>query len=54
MRAADGSWERRFEIDPFKKYRLLRGLDDIAMTMEYEADIDEFEAQRSDLLPTTE
>ena len=54
VRAADGSWERRFEIDPFKKYRLLRGLDDIAMTMEYEADIDEFEAQRSDLLPTTE
>ena len=54
VRTADGSWERRFEIDPFKKYRLLRGLDDISMTMEYEADIDEFELRRSDLLPTTE
>ncbi len=54
VRTADGSWERRFEIDPFKKYRLLRGLDDISMTMEYEADIEAFEAQRSDLLPTTE
>ncbi len=54
VRTADGSWERRFEIDPFKKYRLLRGLDDISMTMEYEADVEAFEAQRSDLLPTTE
>ena len=52
--STDGSWERRFEIDPFKKYRLLRGLDDISMTMEYEADIEEFELRRSDLLPTTE
>jgi 3-isopropylmalate/(R)-2-methylmalate dehydratase small subunit len=54
VRTADGSWERRFEIDPFKKYRLLRGLDDISMTMEYEVDIEAFETQRSDLLPTTE
>ena len=54
VRTADGSWERRFEIDPFKKYRLLRGLDDIGMTMEYEVDIEAFEATRSDLLPTTE
>jgi 3-isopropylmalate dehydratase small subunit len=53
VRVADGSWERRFEIDPFKKYRLLRGLDDISMTLEYEPDITTFESARSDLYPTT-
>ncbi|MCI0679189.1 MAG: 3-isopropylmalate dehydratase small subunit [Actinobacteria bacterium] len=40
---ADGSWERTFQVDPFRKYRLLRGLDDITMTLEYEADITAFE-----------
>jgi 3-isopropylmalate/(R)-2-methylmalate dehydratase small subunit len=39
----DGSWERGFEIDPFRKYRLQRGLDDISMTIEYEADITAYE-----------
>jgi 3-isopropylmalate/(R)-2-methylmalate dehydratase small subunit len=41
---SDGSWERAFEIDPFRKYRLLRGLDDITMTLEYETDIAAFES----------
>ena len=36
-----------FVNDPFKKYRLLRGLDDISMTLEYEADITAFEQARS-------
>jgi 3-isopropylmalate/(R)-2-methylmalate dehydratase small subunit len=53
VRTADGGWERRFEIDPFKKYRLLRGLDDISMTLEYEADIARFEASRPARLPVT-
>jgi 3-isopropylmalate/(R)-2-methylmalate dehydratase small subunit len=53
VRIVDGSWERRFEIDPFKKYRLQRGLDDIAMTLEYEPDIACFEQERGDLYPTT-
>lgn len=51
VRAAE--WERTFEIDPFRKYRLQRGLDDISMTIEYDADVAAFEAQRSPLLPTT-
>ena len=51
VRAAE--WERTFEIDPFRKYRLQRGLDDISMTIEYDADVAAFEAQRSSLLPTT-
>ena len=48
VRAVDGSWERRFEIDAFKKYRLLRGLDDISMTLAYGKDIEAFEAKRPD------
>ena len=51
VRAGPG-WERSFEIDAFRKYRLLRGLDDIAMTLEYEADVERFEQARSSLLPT--
>ena len=51
VKTADGSWSRRFEIDPFKKYRLLRGLDDIAMTLAYEPDVAAFEAKRPGFLP---
>ena len=51
VRAGPG-WERTFEIDAFRKYRLLRGLDDIAMTLEYEADVEKFEQARPSLLPT--
>ncbi len=36
--------EHRFEIDPFRKQRLLRGVDDIALTLESADDIDNFEA----------
>lgn len=50
---SDSDWSRGFEIDPFRKYRLLRGLDDISMTLEYAADISEYEVARSDLLPST-
>ena len=53
MSVADGSWQRHFDIDPFKKYRLLHGLDDIALTLEYEPDIAAFEERRSELKPMT-
>lgn len=43
---SDGSWSRRFDIDPFRKYRLLRGLDDISMTLEYVSDIEAYETTR--------
>ena len=52
VRAGPG-WERTFEIDAFRKYRLLRGLDDVSMTLEYEPDVATFEGSRSPLLPTT-
>jgi 3-isopropylmalate/(R)-2-methylmalate dehydratase small subunit len=53
VRTPGGGWSQHFEIDPFKKYRLLRGLDDISMTLEYEPDIVEFEATRPAFLPFT-
>lgn len=36
----------RFEIDPFRKDCLLRGLDDISLTLTYLQDIERFEARR--------
>ena len=41
----------RFEIDPFRKHCLLNGLDDISLTMEKAAAIDEFEAKSAQLRP---
>ncbi len=34
-----------FDIDPFRKYCLLNGLDDIGLTLRHEADLDNFESQ---------
>lgn len=36
-----------FEVDSFRKYCLLNGLDDIGLTLQREADIDAFERVRS-------
>ena len=35
-----------FEVDPFKRQRLLSGLDDIGMTLQHEAEITSFERRR--------
>ena len=50
---SDGSWARDFEIDPFRKYRLQRGLDDISMTLEYHEDIEVHESTRPSWMPAT-
>jgi len=50
---ADGSWSRKFELDPFVKHRLLNGLDDIGLTLQHDDDIASFEATRSALKPDT-
>jgi len=34
-----------FDIDPFQKYRMLNGLDDIDVTMEYDKEFEVFEAR---------
>lgn len=46
-------WSRDFDIDPYRKYRLERGLDDISMTLEYVADIEAFEAAHTYSVPST-
>ncbi len=42
----------RFEIDPFTKWRMLNGYDDIGLTLQHLEDIDAFESTRSPLLPS--
>jgi len=34
-----------FEMDPFRKYCLVNGLDDIGLTLRYEKELDKFEAK---------
>jgi 3-isopropylmalate/(R)-2-methylmalate dehydratase small subunit len=34
-----------FDMDPFRKYCLVNGLDDIGLTLRYEKDLDKFEAK---------
>ena len=43
---ASGDWQTTFDIDPVRKEPLLRGLDDIAMTLEFETRITDFEQRR--------
>ena len=50
---ASGGFERSFEVAPFVKHRMLNGLDDISMTLEYEPDITAFESTRPASLPST-
>jgi 3-isopropylmalate/(R)-2-methylmalate dehydratase small subunit len=48
-----GSLTISFQVDPYIKWRLLNGLDDIALTLRHAAEIDEFEKHRPAFLPTT-
>ncbi len=42
----DGGLIAKFEVDPFKRFRLLNGLDDIGLTMQHEDEITAFEKRR--------
>jgi 3-isopropylmalate/(R)-2-methylmalate dehydratase small subunit len=42
-----------FEIDDYVRWRLMEGLDDIAVTLTHAADIADFEANRAGWLPVT-
>ena len=42
-----------FDVDPYVRWRLLEGLDDIGITLQNEADIERFEATRPAFAPTT-
>jgi 3-isopropylmalate/(R)-2-methylmalate dehydratase small subunit len=45
-------FEGRFDIDPFTKHRLLNGLDDIGLTLQYADEITTFEASRPAYKPS--
>jgi len=51
--AAAGSWSRHFDIDPFVKDCLLKGLDDISLTLQQADAIAAFEAKRPAFKPVT-
>jgi len=42
-----------FDVDPYVRWRLLQGLDDIGITLQNEADIARFESSRPAFAPTT-
>jgi 3-isopropylmalate/(R)-2-methylmalate dehydratase small subunit len=37
-----------FDVDPFRKFCLLEGLDDIALTLRHQAELDAFEAKHDE------
>jgi len=41
----DQGFHAHFDIDPFRKYCLLNGLDDIGLTLRHEGDLNKFESQ---------
>ena len=47
----DGARSMRFEVEPFRKYCLLNGLDDIGLTLRHADKIREFEARRKARFP---
>ena len=46
----DGTTQR-FDVDPFRKQALLKGQDEIALTMEYAREIETFEARHTKEMP---
>jgi 3-isopropylmalate/(R)-2-methylmalate dehydratase small subunit len=40
-----------FDVDDYTRWRLLEGLDDIALTLRYEAEVSAYEARRPSFLP---
>lgn len=43
----DQSFNAHFDIDPFRKYCLLNGLDDIGLTLRHESELDAFESKHN-------
>ena len=41
----DEGFHARFEIDPFRKFCLLNGYDDIGLTLRHTADLDTYESK---------
>jgi 3-isopropylmalate/(R)-2-methylmalate dehydratase small subunit len=43
----DQGFSAHFDIDPFRKYCLLNGLDDIGLTLRHESELDNFESEHN-------
>ncbi|MCI0635682.1 MAG: 3-isopropylmalate dehydratase small subunit [Actinobacteria bacterium] len=52
LRVSAPAVDERFEMDPYTRWRLLEGLDDISLTLGHETAIDAFERSRSARLPS--
>jgi 3-isopropylmalate/(R)-2-methylmalate dehydratase small subunit len=52
LRVSAPAVDERFEMDPYTRWRLLEGLDDISLTLAHEAAIDAFERSRPARLPS--
>jgi 3-isopropylmalate/(R)-2-methylmalate dehydratase small subunit len=44
----DQGFKAHFDMDPFRKYCLVNGLDDIGLTLRYEKDLDAFETKHDE------
>jgi len=44
----DQGFSSTFEVDPFRKYCLLNGLDDIGLTLRHESELDAFESKHNE------
>ena len=53
VRTADGSIDAPFELDDFTQWRLLEGLDDVAITLRHEEAVSAYETSRPAWLPLT-
>ncbi len=49
--SSSNGFSASFEIDPFRKHCLLNGLDDIGLTLQYEASISQYEQDRNKRMP---
>jgi 3-isopropylmalate/(R)-2-methylmalate dehydratase small subunit len=52
LRVSAPALEERFELDPYTRWRLMEGLDDIGLTLRHEADITRYERGRPPRLPS--
>ena len=51
IRRVNGKPPISFVVDPFRRHCLLNGLDDIALTLQKETSIEEFEKRRTETWP---
>jgi 3-isopropylmalate/(R)-2-methylmalate dehydratase small subunit len=47
----DGAQSMHFDVDPFRKYMLINGLDEIGLTLRHAEKIRAFEARRQTQFP---